>query len=456
MRGRAERRVADLLGRIPGVDNDPESPADEAWYWAAPLLFDRLLDPDGTNDWFAQEDLSDIWSDFGEEGREGSNWDGHVEHARRLFGNRFYEMRGLGRPPDDLARVLASLALGGPGVCALRALARVAPQAEERVLRNSAARVAWHLRPLFNLPEATSLIRSMADESTPYWRSILDYAIEGCLQSVLDEYAHVLKEFRGDPSDVARGIADNMCGSLSLQAVPTFVDHYDLGPGNGSSKAKVGVSRGSIRNRFALRFGDERSDEGGAMTRASHVRQAFNSPFRPFVLATTSVGQEGLDFHTYCHSVVHWNLPSNPVDLEQREGRVHRYKNHAVRKNIARAYGLLGPGDGRADPWDALFERATKDRAPGASDMVPFWVYPSDDGARIERHVPALPLSSERQRMDALRRSLAAYRMVFGQARQEDLLAYLLDQFSEEKVAEYAEILRIDLEPPRSVPGQTR
>ena len=38
-----------------------------------------------------------------------------------------------------------------------------------------------------------------------------------------------------------------------------------------------------------------------------------NSPFWPFVLATTSVGQEGLDFQQYCHAVVHWNLPSNPV-----------------------------------------------------------------------------------------------------------------------------------------------
>nr|WP_270246095.1 helicase-related protein [Coprococcus sp. AM11-30B] len=42
---------------------------------------------------------------------------------------------------------------------------------------------------------------------------------------------------------------------------------------------------------------------------------------RPFVLATTSIGQEGLDFHNYCCVIMHWNLPSNPIDLEQREGR---------------------------------------------------------------------------------------------------------------------------------------
>ncbi|MEA3275971.1 MAG: helicase-related protein [Pseudomonadota bacterium] len=61
------------------------------------------------------------------------------------------------------------------------------------------------------------------------------------------------------------------------------------------------------------------------------VRAAFNSPFRPFVLTSTSIGQEGLDFHPWCHRLVHWNLPGNPVDLEQREGRIHRYKGHAAR-----------------------------------------------------------------------------------------------------------------------------
>ena len=64
------------------------------------------------------------------------------------------------------------------------------------------------------------------------------------------------------------------------------------------------------------------------------VREAFNSPFWPFVLTTTSVGQEGLDFHLYCRDIVHWNLPSNPVDLEQREGRTDRYDGLSIRRNI--------------------------------------------------------------------------------------------------------------------------
>ena len=62
--------------------------------------------------------------------------------------------------------------------------------------------------------------------------------------------------------------------------------------------------------------------------RVNNVRNAFNSPFRPFVLATTSVGQEGLDFHLYSRKVVHWNLPSNPIDV----GRILR--TFKIKKNV--------------------------------------------------------------------------------------------------------------------------
>ena len=204
-----------------------------------------------------------------------------------------------------------------------------------------------------------------------------------------------------------------------------------------------------MRGHFAMRFGEERSDDGSMITRAGQVREAFNSPFRPFVLATTSVGQEGLDFHTYCHAVVHWNLPSNPVDLEQREGRVHRYKGHAVRKNLARWYGLSEAKNAGGDPWQQLFDAGKRDRPSDYSDLVPYWVYAMHDGARIERHVPALPLSRDHARMGDLRKSLAAYRMVFGQARQEDLVAYLLSRFPEKEISRIARDLRVNLEPPR-------
>jgi len=200
-----------------------------------------------------------------------------------------------------------------------------------------------------------------------------------------------------------------------------------------------------------LRFGDEKSEGVEEWTRSADVRIAFNSPFRPFILATTSVGQEGLDFHQYCHRVVHWNLPSNPVDLEQREGRVHRYKGHVIRRNLARNYGLSGlksAGEQLFDPWEFMFDRALEERDPDSNDLVPFWIYDTDKGFKIERRIPMLPLSKEWGQLGWLKKSLVAYRSVMGQPRQEDLLEFLAQKLSGDELIEFVEKSRIDLSPP--------
>jgi hypothetical protein len=203
----------------------------------------------------------------------------------------------------------------------------------------------------------------------------------------------------------------------------------------------------SYQLRYALRFGADSADEGGEVTREDQVRASFNSPFWPFIVATTSIGQEGLDFHQYCHAVVHWNLPSNPVDLEQREGRVHRYKNHAVRKNLAELFAQSAWDSESRDPWSAMFDAALASRPEGVSEIHPYWVLPCEGGALIERHVPNLPLSREQNRLYDLRKTLAAYRMVFGQPHQEDMLTYLLDTIPPEEIESVANELRINLEP---------
>ena len=194
-----------------------------------------------------------------------------------------------------------------------------------------------------------------------------------------------------------------------------------------------------------MRFGSMRHSQDEA--RLPEVRAAFNSPFWPFVLATTSVGQEGIDFHWWCHSVVHWNLPANPVDFEQREGRVDRYKGHGIRKNVAAAHRSAALAPGVADPWTAVFEAAAAEDDHGLGDLTPFWIYPGD--AQLQRRIMALPLSRDQERWAQLQESLALYRLAFGQPRQEDMLAALQRRGIAGRPERMAD-LWIDLRPPRA------
>ena len=57
------------------------------------------------------------------------------------------------------------------------------------------------------------------------------------------------------------------------------------------------------------------------------------------------------------------------------------------------------------------------------SDLVPHWIATGD--WRVERHVPLLPYTKEVKAFRRLKRQLAAYRVVFGQPRQDVLIALL-------------------------------
>lgn len=80
------------------------------------------------------------------------------------------------------------------------------------------------------------------------------------------------------------------------------------------------------------------------------------------MVATTSIGQEGLDFHNYCRVIMHWNLPSNPIDLEQREGRINRFKCLAIRQNVADKYGKADEITFKRDIWTEMFEAAKAEK----------------------------------------------------------------------------------------------
>ncbi len=446
---RIEAALEPLAGSAPS-----EGAVDQRWYWAAPMLFDYRCHPK-----VVRRLLSDQSAWLGEGERPDRNFRAHLAEAGALLD---YGAGALGRRPEDLYVVLAELALGGPAQCALRAIRRVVGLRDDhRAVTAGAALISEAFRSFFNAPAVTAIVAgdqsadAESGQSAPvvarYWRDVVGHCIDGNLQAVLDEHAHVLRDWLGhvrlgddaQRAEAAGDIAGRIGEALRLR---TSALRVDIPVRTDGGQAEV-LSARRMRTRFAVTFGDQALDEGG-QARVGAVSVAFNSPFWPFVLASTSVGQEGLDFHLWCHAVVHWNLPASPVDLEQREGRVHRYKCHAVRRNIAETFGseILRSGDREGDLWQALFDRAASEEGSDNGEMAPYWVF-HQGRAKIDRLVPILPFSRESARLPQLRKSLAIYRLAFGQPRQEELVEFLGDRVSQDHLSRWLSQLRIDLSP---------
>lgn len=303
------------------------------------------------------------------------------------------------------------------------------------------------MRRYFNRPLVQQVIRQhrfrmrwrqMPSRDKGYAERALVYAGDAHLQAVLDEYMYLLRQAaQADTVD---------------KALTQVSEVWKLSRGSPrTNKAKGSTSEVRIEENaevhathFALAFGedilrDTGPDGADTKLRKSVVREAFNSPFWPFVLATTSVGQEGLDFHLYCRDVLHWNLPSNPVDLEQREGRINRRDCLAVRASIARDWPLdlgtqSGPEDGASrNPWLSVFDKIERsdDVQKYKHGLFPHWVYECKDSARtvrIQRHAPFFSTSRDALKYQRLKAGLALYRLAFGQVNQEDLLETLQRQ----------------------------
>jgi len=445
-------RLREAVRHLP-VSGESGGNVDERWYWLAPMLLDRSEFPDASMEWWQRDGLAERLAGI-KARHDEIGWPRHLDLALQTLSDVWEGRTRLGPQPDDLFEVLALAASAAPATAALRTYARTSREGVSSIpLRDAAAQTGRAFLTLFNHAEVIEMIRAEY-VGEPYWLRVLEYGHGGGLQSTLDEYTHLLRESLGAANESAEEMAGKIraevVDAVTLRAASLRVDAITAPP----HTRHVEPESSPLRIRFAMRFGDERNDEGpdhGSEettrgTRKERVRAAFNSPFWPFVMATTSVGQEGLDFHRYCHAVTHWNLPANPVDLEQREGRIHRYKGHAVRKNVAASVApqaRLNPG---SDVWLNAFEAARAGCSPGQNELTPYWLFPGE--AKIERHVPMLPYSREVDRLEKLRHALAIYRMVFGQSRQEDLIAYLLAEVPEVERDALVGELQIDLCPP--------
>ena len=398
--------------------------SDKRWYYLAPLLMDEI---EHVRDWLESRDkLAEI--DIDEKHKRSKGFDNHLSNLRNIFEETLEaDYRNLGRQPDDLADVLTDMAIASPAICINRTYKMYVGDSEDLPVfyPSQLARVFINR---MNTAEATAVVEIAHGRQKGHWRNLLSYCVDGNLQAVFDEYAHIIAGGADRDDALIENMHVAMMEAMNIRTTQYTVDTYN------SFRSRMWGQKErptNIRTHFAVAFtkgdGDEKDTD-----RKTTLRNAFNSPFRPFVLATTSIGQEGLDFHNYCRRIVHWNLPSNPIDLEQREGRINRYKCLAIRQNVAKRYGDIYFSK---DIWDEMFDEASKkEKRRGSSDLIPFWgLRKSDDMVKIERIVPMYPFSRDRLSYERLMKIYSYYRLTLGQARQEELLEYLFKNCNDPK-----------------------
>ena len=318
---------------------------------------------------------------------------------------------------------LARAALSSPGSVLARSLMRHRLAQDSSVATcYSALHVSWvGLRSYLNNPWMDASMTGRGNYRTRISRAILD----GNLESVVDEHLWVTAKLRHLDS---KALLDNLTTALSLRTSDVKFYGYD-----GRQSDYHLRSHAALAFNEAYRHHSRAKDEGDQPTvRTEDVRVAFNSPFWPHVLATTSVGQEGLDFHTWCSAIVHWDLPGNPVDLEQREGRIDRYAGLSIRRALAATGALNQSNAGMAcSPWEVLADRAEQVHRDDPVGLAPWWVA---NGAQIQRLVFDVPVSEAQARFEDLRQQRLLYRLTLGQPDQADLVRALRDRVSREDV----------------------
>lgn len=274
-------------------------------------------------------------------------------------------IKDFGRAVRLEANTLSKYVAASPLVCAYRIL----KDAAQSKIVEEAFRTYFGSR-------AISLC--LARQSCTSLDALLDYCICGNLQAMLFEYAFTAGSSWADKIRTALCFGAKEADETKLQVSMDWT-HMEY-----------------IPCRFSERLSPDHEDNKKSATskngekRLKAVENAFQSPFWPMILATTSVGQEGIDLDAYCSRIMHYSIPPTPMAFEQRDGRVDRRRSLLARRKMAlRGEELALTPDGEF--WEKVFSEDT-----GLSGLSPDWVQMNDHSdLKQERIIPFFPYSEE-------------------------------------------------------------
>jgi hypothetical protein len=406
------------------------------WYWYSLFyLAKKRREEEWTTYWLDDESFFTAEEDNEEESKTKvlKGKEKFLEELSKQIDYNHTNKESIKEVPENLAEVIADMVLGSPAICAYRTLKELYPKEPEENIISYATKIAGGFFTLYNKPESIAIIRRNIPGGYPYWQKCLKYGIAGNIQSLLDEYCLLLREnysYEKEPRKLVSRIVD----VLKMKTTSIYVDLYD--------EKTHSLREEKMHCHFAVNYGTQSIETTSGRNRMIGVRDAFNSPFRPFVVASTSIGQEGLDFHCYCRKIFHWNLPHNAIDLEQRDGRINRYKGHAIRLNLADRYASRLPGSLDIGSWDSIYRMAERD-SEKYCNLVPYWHLNMEHDLKypIERFVPLYLFSKEKQKYRTLCEVLTYYRLTFGQPHQEHLITTLFETLKNKSIEEIQNII---------------
>jgi hypothetical protein len=189
-----------------------------------------------------------------------------------------------------------------------------------------------HCVKMFNENKAAVRTLYRVKDYNDYKSAVKKYCNDLCFADMISEYISLLaEEYSQKDFEMFRAVSR--------------VDK--LTPAKGSFK--FGQNNPEQASLYAAGLFPEENGRIVTDRRIKTLKDAFNSPFYPFVLTSTSIGSEGIDLHWYARHVIHWSVPSKASDIEQREGRVLRRNCHAVR--LANAFERADESDCINKTW---------------------------------------------------------------------------------------------------------
>lgn len=243
-----------------------------------------------------------------------------------------------------------------------------------------------------------------------YPQSLMMALMKGGFEAVLDEHLALL-----------RTLGDKTRSDLIVELGNALLDR----PGLVRLRRRGSDSRVRVHAAAPFAGGERRGgghDKKDEKLRSDTLRRAFNSPFWPHVLSTTSIGQEGLDFHYWCDKIVHWDLPVGPVEFEQREGRVSRYASLTVRRAFVAEHSASAyKAASGTSPFIELFEAAHLAPDDGTG-LQKWWTPASEKPTSITFN---LDFSIRAQRLRRLQDDLMFYRLGIGQPDPDAFINFL-------------------------------